>query len=264
MTDVEEAQGAAIGGTPTEFAVAARELAEAKGVAPTLRAVVQNAVSMLECDWAIVAATDHLGQRPARLSAATDPAVAETIAAVAAEAGDSPGIRAFDEGRVVVVHDLASDGRFPSYAQELTRRTCIRSVLSIPLLMHGASQGVLSCYATRPGAFDESTVANAEALAVHAIVAIEAARDEVRADNLEIALLTSRTIGAAIGILVERHKITADAGWELLRKASQDLNRPLATLATELLETGRLDGLPDPPSPVTTDPVPGDRADEGT
>lgn len=211
----------------------------------TLRAVVESAVTMLGCEWAIVAATDHLGDRPARLSAATDDAVGATISQVAAEAGDSPGIRAFQDGQVVVVDDLTTDDRFPGYAQELLRRTTIRSVLSIPLRMHDRALGVLSCYSSRARAFDVETVATGTVLAVHAIVAIEAARDEVRADNLEVALLNSRTIGAAIGIVTERHKITTDDAWELLRRASQDLNRPIATLAARLVDTGQVEGRPE-------------------
>lgn len=232
------------GETSADFARAARELAEAKGVVPTLEAVVHNAVSMVGCDWAIIAATDHLGEKPARLSASTDDTIAAAVAAVASTAADSPGIRAFEQGLVVVVDDLTTGAQFPDYARELVRRTPIRSVLALPLRMHDKALGVLSCYSARPGAFDQRAVEAGRILAVHGVVAVEAAREELRADNLEIALLTARTIGAAIGIVMERYALSGDDAWELLRSRSQDLNQPLALMAAELVENGTMQGLP--------------------
>ena len=230
--------------TATDFAQAARELVEVKGVLPTLEAIVSNAVTILDCQWAAVAAMDRLGRRPARLAATNDKHLAKTIAEISSRAGASPGITAFEEGRVVVCNDLAAETRFPAYSREMLRQTQIRSVLSTPLVIRGRTIGVLTCYADRDGAFDDRAVEHGRVLAVHATVAVEAARGEVRADNLEIALLSSRTIGAAIGILMERFKLTADQAWERLRWLSQDLNRPLADLAGELVGTGTVSGLP--------------------
>jgi AmiR/NasT family two-component response regulator len=63
---------------------------------------------------------------------------------------------------------------------------------------------------------------------------------QVRIANLEVALQSARTIGAAMGILVERHKITADAAYAKLTSASQHLNRKLREVAEELVQTGEL------------------------
>lgn len=236
-----------LGQSPAEYAQAARELAEAQGVVPTLRTVVENAVSMLGCDWAAIAATDHLGDKPARLWASNDDAIAATVAAVAGAAGHSPGISAFHKDRVVVVDDLATDTEFPQYSRELAQQTPIRSVLALPLRLHDRATGVLSCYSGRPGAFDAEAVERGRVLAVHAMVAVEAAREEVRGDNLEVALLTSRTIGTAIGIVIERYKLSSADAWEVLRTLSQNVNRPLADLAAELVATGTVDGHPGAP-----------------
>lgn len=198
---------------------------------------------MLDCDWSAVAATEHLGVHPAKFSATNDEDIAAVIAAVAGAAGDSPGIRAYQTRHIVVSNDLATDDRFPDYATDLVRRTPIRAVLSIPLIMHGTSLGILSCYSRRPGAFDETAVNDARVLAVHAVVAVAAAQDEVRAQNLEIALIGARTTGAAVGVLMERYTLTSDEAFSRLSKASQNLNRPLALLAAELLETGTYPGL---------------------
>ena len=190
-----------------------------------------------------MAATEHLGTHPAKFSATNDDTIAEVVAVVAADARDSPGISAYLTGRVVVCNDLNTDARFGQYAAELTARTPFRAVLSVPLRMNDTSLGVLSCYARRPGSFDEAAVADAGVLAVHAVVAVAAAQEELRADNLEIGLLSARTTGTAVGILMERYKLTSQDAFALLSKSSQNLNRPLAMLAAELVETGTFAGF---------------------
>ena len=70
---------------------------------------------------------------------------------------------------------------------------------------------------------------------------------ENRADNLELALRNSRTIGAAVGILTERLRLPADVAMDRLRELSQHDNRKLADLAAELVETGTLPGMDEEP-----------------
>jgi signal transduction histidine kinase/CheY-like chemotaxis protein len=59
-----------------------------------------------------------------------------------------------------------------------------------------------------------------------------------RADHLEVALRSSRRIGAAIGIIMERARIPEDEAFALLRKASQDGNRKLRDVAEQIVLTG--------------------------
>lgn len=59
-----------------------------------------------------------------------------------------------------------------------------------------------------------------------------------RADNLQVALGSNRRIGAAIGIIMERERITEDEAFLRLRKASQDGNRKLRDLADQIVLTG--------------------------
>jgi len=227
----------------SEFARVARDLAETHGVLPTVEAVVHRAVEMVPCDWAAVAVTEHLTWRPARLSASNDPELADVIAQIAGGCGVSPGIAAFDSGEAVVVHDLAEDGRFPEYAAQMLARTGVRSVVSHGLRLAGATVGVMTCYARCPELFDEAAVERAQLLAQHAVIAIEAALADDRAENLEAALARSRTIGAAVGILVERHRLTPDGAFAVLARLSQNHNRKVADVAAELVETGTVAGL---------------------
>ncbi len=227
----------------SEFARVARELAETHGVLPTVEAIVHRAVEVVPCDWVAVAVTDHLTWRPARLSASNDPELADTIAKIAGGCGVSPGIAAFDSGDAVVVHDLAQDERFPEYAARMLAATEVRSVVSHGLRLAGATVGVMTCYARCPELFDDAAVERAHLLAQHAVIAIEVSLADDRADNLQAALARSRTIGAAIGILVERYRLTPDGAFAVLARVSQHHNRKVADVATELLETGTVPGL---------------------
>ncbi|WP_375497626.1 ANTAR domain-containing protein [uncultured Jatrophihabitans sp.] len=74
----------------------------------------------------------------------------------------------------------------------------------------------------------------------------EQAWDIVAADveHLELALRTSRRIGAAVGILMTVHKITAEKSFDLLVQASHRSNRKLRDLAEDVVDTGCLDSQP--------------------
>jgi len=57
------------------------------------------------------------------------------------------------------------------------------------------------------------------------------------AANLAEALRTSRTIGAAVGIVMSQRGIAEDNAFDLLRRASMDTNRKLRSLAEEVVRT---------------------------
>lgn len=234
--------------SPAEFASLARDLFETHGVLPTIEAVVSRAVDVVPCRWAAAAVTDHLTQHPAPLAAMTDATLMDQVATISAAAGASPGIEAFDTGAVTPCPDLTSPelpSRWAAYAREIVQRTDIRSVLAIPLRRHETTVGVMTLYADTAQAFDAAATERALVLAEHAAIVIEAARADDRADNLEVALVRSRTIGAAMGILVERLRISPDQAFGLLRQVSQESNRKLAAIAAELVETGTVGGAED-------------------
>ena len=59
-------------------------------------------------------------------------------------------------------------------------------------------------------------------------------------ESLELALQGARTIGIAIGILVERHRIPPDEAFARLVDISQSTNQKLRLIARRLVETGQL------------------------
>src|SRR5262249_24781743 len=94
-----------------------------------------------------------------------------------------------------------------------------------------------------PGAFGILDRAKAVILASHASTALDAAATRVRdsdaSDRYLRAALDSRgVIGQAQGILMERERITAEQAFDVLRRASQDLNVKLRDVAQRLVDTG--------------------------
>ena len=61
-------------------------------------------------------------------------------------------------------------------------------------------------------------------------------RDQVR--NLDIALTTSRSIGAAIGRSMHRHRWTYDQAFDAMRHVSQHTHRRLRDIASDVVLVG--------------------------
>jgi GAF domain-containing protein len=108
--------------------------------------------------------------------------------------------------------DLRLDSRWPAFGHRAVEQTGIVSMLSLRLYLeddHGLIAG-LNIYSHEPNAFDAASEWMAILLATHGALAASRAQARNRAENLAIALGTSREIGIAIGILVATHKITRD------------------------------------------------------
>jgi ANTAR domain len=118
----------------------------------------------------------------------------------------------------------------------------VRCMLSFRLFLRGDTIGALNLYARRPSAFDQHGSAVGTVLAAHAAVAMSAAFEHERAEQLENALRASREIGMAMGVLMARDKMTQDQAFALLRGASQHLHRKLRDIAADVIDTGEIPG----------------------
>jgi CheY-like chemotaxis protein len=61
-----------------------------------------------------------------------------------------------------------------------------------------------------------------------------------RARQVRDGLESNRTIGTAVGVLMATYRLTAQQGFQLLVKASQDHNRKLRDVAADVASTGKL------------------------
>jgi GAF domain-containing protein len=159
--------------------------------------------------------------------------------------GHGPCLHAARTGEVTEIPDTRAEDRWPDYTPRAVERGNLSS-LSIPLAIDTDEQvsGALNIYARRPDAFDEASRSVATRFGPYAAVAAgnlyayQSARD--MADNLQTALESRAVIDQAKGILIERYKVTPDAAFQLLARASMTTNRKLRDIADDLVRTGEL------------------------
>jgi GAF domain-containing protein len=139
---------------------------------------------------------------------------------------------------VVLVDDVGTDPRWPEFAREAAE-VGVGSMMCFQLFVEGDQLGALNVYATRPGAFDEESEEIGQILAGHAAVALAGAEHE---EHLRAGMNNRDLIGQAKGVLMERHKLTADQAFGVLARVSQELNRKLIDIAGEVTDTGAIPG----------------------
>lgn len=159
------------------------------------------------------------------------------------EAGGGPAVdETAEDGSVVVTGDLADDPRVQPWGNQAHEQLGLSSVLSQRLTLLGDTDAVatLNLYSRRRDAFDDAAVAMGLVLSSHASLLATAMLAKGRATHLMRALASNREIGVAMGILMQRHQVTRDEAFALLRKASQDSNRKLSSVASDVADTGIL------------------------
>jgi hypothetical protein len=145
---------------------------------------------------------------------------------------EGPCLTAAWEEKTIHVADLETDERFPLYARDVLAQTPIRSVMSFQMWIAGETMGALNVYAETAKTFSPETRDIGLVFATHSSVAWNAAR---RDEQFKRALESRDVIGQAKGMLMERYGVNAIQAFELLRKLSQDANRPLIHIATDVV-----------------------------
>ncbi|HWG15031.1 MAG TPA: GAF and ANTAR domain-containing protein [Streptosporangiaceae bacterium] len=152
------------------------------------------------------------------------------------ETGTGPCIDCSRDQVTVRVDDMTTESRWPRYA-ELALSLNVASMLCVPLYVHDEQLGSVSLFATDRAAFTVADEYLARLFACQAAMALAEVR---RAEQMRRALANRDVIGQAKGILMERHRITADEAFKLLADQSQRANLKLADVARTLAETGTL------------------------
>ncbi|WP_205843960.1 GAF and ANTAR domain-containing protein [Nakamurella deserti] len=210
----------------------ARSLQQAPGLDRTLDAIVHAAVVNIPgATYAGISRIDR--RRRITTPAATDPTV-RRIDEVQYRTGEGPCLDAIREQLTVRVDDLRVDPRWPAFAGAAADLG-ILSMLAVQLYVHADDLGALNLYSADAAAFDDRDEQIGLLLASHASIAMIGAEEN---QQLRAAMTHRDVIGRAEGILMERHKITAQQAFGLLVHASQDRNRKLHDIAEEFVTTG--------------------------
>jgi GAF domain-containing protein len=164
--------------------------------------------------------------------AATDDLVREADA-IQAALGEGPCVEALWERRTVRVDDLATDARWPTFGPRAVALGVV-SMLAFRLFTAGDSWGALNLYSRKKGAFDDASEFAGQLFASHASIALAGSQEITQ---LTAELASRDFVGKATGILMERHRINADAAHEMLLATSRSSRMSLRDVAEWLVKT---------------------------
>jgi GAF domain-containing protein len=152
------------------------------------------------------------------------------------ETDEGPCLDALRQHETIVIDDLETETRWPDYRTRALELG-VRSMISFRLFAQEDTMGALDFYSSTPHAYDRTSRILGQVFASHASVALKAA---ITMAGLEATIRTRDVIGQAKGIIMSRHTIPAEAAFELLRKISQQRNRPLREVADDIATTGEI------------------------
>jgi GAF domain-containing protein len=240
MTDASDVSGRAAGSWQDlgeAMSRVARQLQEEHGdVEGTLRAITALAVGVVphadECGISYVIGRSKVEPR------AWTGDLPRDVDALQERLGEGPCLDAVWRQGVVRVDDVGADDRWPRFTRQ-ARGLGVGSMMCFQLFVQGDQLGALNVYSRRVGAFDDDSRDLGRMVAAHAAVAIAGARNEA---NLRRGMSSRDVIGQAKGILMERHRLTADQAFAVLARVSTELGRKLVDVALQLTDTGAVPG----------------------
>ena len=220
--------------TPTRFitermAEVARTLTNSASLQEVLDNIVVAAAQTIPgVERAGISLVDHEGVSTA---AATDGLV-EAADQLQYEFDEGPCMDALRGEPQAPVNDLARAERWPRYGPRAAALG-MHSQLGVELYRDKSTSAALNLYSSKTGALTEETVEIASWFALYAAAALGKAVTE---SQLSEALETRKTIGQAIGIVMERYQLDEHRAFAFLSRVSQASNVKLRTVAAELVE----------------------------
>ena len=198
-------------------------------LASTLRRITQTAVRTLPgVDYTSI--TLLRGDAAFATTAATD----DTILRLDEDQyalREGPCFEAITDDGVVRSQHVQTDPRWPSYGA-VAGEAGIGSQLALEIYRTKSSRVGINLYSrqTDSFAYRDST---AELFATYASLAVGYAQE---VDMLNHALSSRKTIGQAVGIVMERYDLTEERAFAFLVRVSQTSNIKLRTIAQEVVE----------------------------
>jgi hypothetical protein len=144
-----------------------------------------------------------------------------------ADSGDllEPG-----QAPAVTTSDLSRDDRYPTYAAAALRAG-VRAQVAVVLFDTALAHGVLNLYSQRPGAFDDTAVLT-DLFARHSATALAYAAEY---HERETTGAERRGVGQALGIVMERYKLSETKAFALLQRTAEHRAISVRLVAQELV-----------------------------
>jgi hypothetical protein len=144
--------------------------------------------------------------------------------------GEGPSLQALATRQWTRTRDLATDARWLLYGPKVAASGCADQV-AVPLQTSSRSQAILNLYSRVRGSMNELELVG-KVFASHAAVAWCSA---VQLRDLNDALGRRKTVGQAIGIVMERYGVGEEAAFAFLIRASQSANIKLRDVAASIV-----------------------------
>ena len=155
------------------------------------------------------------------------------------EEGYGPCMDAGRTGMPMIVTDMRTETRWPTYTPRVLERGVLSS-LSVPIPFQGVTIGALNNYSSEADAFGDDALAMATEITTYIGIAVmnADAHAEVSATarQMQEALESRKTIDMALGILIATHHCSPEDAFAILSRTSQQHNRKLRELARQLVE----------------------------
>ena len=155
---------------------------------------------------------------------------------------EGPCVDCFRSGQVVSISDISTADlakRWPRFAPA-AHQMGFAGVHAIPMRLRDQVIGTLNLFRTAPNGLDQAGARAARALVDIATIGILQERavrqQEIVAEQLQVALHSRVMIEQAKGIMAERHRVTPDEAFLVLRRYARNHNRPLTALAMDVID----------------------------
>lgn len=147
--------------------------------------------------------------------------------------GQGPCVDALRNAHVVMAENIREDHRWPTYVERAVAEHGLRSQLALKLFLdEQGTIGSLNLYSCEHDEIDPAAESVAEVFAAHAAAALGHVR---QVDQLTRALETSRVIGIAVGVVMERHHLDRQRAFAFLAQASAHGNVKLRDVAQQMV-----------------------------
>jgi len=188
----------------------------------------------------LVDGCDHaslmLRQNGRFITVAASDDIAMVIDEAEREFNEGPCLDAVMEQTAQLDTDLATHTEWPALAEYVLAETPVRGAAGFRLILDDRKVGALNLFSNTAGALTERSADQAAVLAAFTSVAQMALSSQESAESLRDALTSNREIGKAVGLMMAFHKVSDEEAFNILKKASQDMNIKLTKVAREVID----------------------------
>jgi GAF domain-containing protein len=211
------------------IAAAAHAINTPQGLDERVQAVIgATLVTVPGFDQASISLTFRKGTVETR-SASSE--LVETLDALQYEVGEGPCFDAFTRASTVTAPHLRHEQRWPMYVPRAVQAG-VTAQMALPLRDGANAWGALNLYSTTDEGIHPEAVDTATLFATHVALALGWARTE---ETLGSALATRKTIGQAVGLVMERYQVNEEKAFAFLVRVSSSSNTKLRDVAEELV-----------------------------